>query len=74
MDASDKVDRLVLQLFWVAVGSITLSATAVTWSISRGKALEDKVERLDDSYDYLSVRYTNLMAYLEARGIEVPDE
>lgn len=42
-------------------------------SVSVGYAKKD-VDRLNDNVEVLTVRYANLLSYLKAKGIDLPEE
>lgn len=73
MDNSERA-RIAEIALWVAILSIAGSASAITWSLSRTKQMTVKVSHLEDQVDVLDIRYTNLLAYLQARGIHIPEE
>ena len=72
MEKIDDIRTIAVIAIAVAVVAITLSAGIVGYSYAKMQDLEARVQHAEGSVDLLDVRYTNLQAYLQARGIEVP--
>ena len=64
-----KIDRIAEIAIWVSVIAVTLSASAITWSVSRMKSMQAEVNELRTSAEVCTYQGQKVDAYLRAHGI-----